>query len=368
MADLLKNIYNKAFFDQFCDITGTVIKDFDRKVFLKKIYDKEWEQRELKQRMKHIASVLKDFLPANYDKCISAACKLITELKKKNIKQSSIELMFFPEIIEQYGIDHLEVSVKGMEFITQIISCEFAIRPFIIKYPKEMMKTMLVWSKHESHHVRRLASEGCRPRLPWAMAIPALKKNPSPIFPVLENLKNDPSEFVRRSVANNLNDIAKDHPEKVMEIALRWQGKCEDTDWIIKHGCRTLLKKANPDALSFFGLASAKTIAVRNFEIDNCDIALNDDLCFSFELIHKEKEPLKLRVEYCIYYMKANGKQNKKIFKITENVYASDVKHPFKRKQSFRDLTTRKHYAGEHKLSLVINGKEMITKDFYLSK
>lgn len=368
MADLLKNIYNREFFDQFCTITGTVLKDFDKKAFLERIYDKEWEQRELKQRMKHIASVLKDFLPSRYDACISSACKLIATLKKNGIKQTSIELMFFPEIIEQYGIEHLEVSVKGMEFITQIISCEFAIRPFILRYPEEMMQTMLEWSTHESHHVRRLASEGCRPRLPWAMAIPALKKDPSPIFPILENLKNDPSDFVRRSVANNLNDIAKDHPDKVLALARQWKDQCAETDWIVKHACRTLLKQAHSDALALFGLASAKSIEVKNFTVDNCAIALNDDLCFSFDLYHKEKGPLKLRVEYCIYYMKANGKQNKKIFKITENVYAPDTIYSFRRKQSFRDLTTRKHYAGEHRLSLIINGKEIAIKEFYLSR
>ncbi|MGY0037975.1 DNA alkylation repair protein [Pedobacter sp. NJ-S-72] len=133
--------------------------------------------------------------------------------------------------------------------ITQFISCEFAVRPFLAKYGGQMMIRMEKWSLHESHKVRRLASEGSRSRLPWAMAVPGLKKDPSPILPILENLKNDPSEWVRKSVANNLNDISKDHPEIVIAIANRWKGLSKETDAIIKHGCRSLLKQGHAKIL-----------------------------------------------------------------------------------------------------------------------
>ena len=104
--------------------------------------------------------------------------------------------------------------------------------------------------------VRRLASEGCRPRLPWAMALPNLKENPAPIIPILENLKNDPARFVRLSVANNLNDIAKDNPEIVIDLVKKWKGESKEVDWIIKHGCRTLLKQGNPEVMELFGFNS----------------------------------------------------------------------------------------------------------------
>ncbi len=132
--------------------------------------------------------------------------------------------MVFTEYVENFGLEHYDISMSAMEFITQFISCEYAIRPFIIRYPGKAMKQMLQWSKHESLHVRRFSSEGCRPRLPWAMALPALKKDPTLILPILENLKDDSSEFVRKSVANNLNDIAKDNPDTVLGIVKRWQG------------------------------------------------------------------------------------------------------------------------------------------------
>ena len=139
--------------------------------------------------------------------------------------------------------------MKAIEFITQFITCEFAVRPFLLKYGDKMMNQMRAWSLHKSHKVRRLASEGSRPRLPWAMAIPALKKNPMPVLTILENLKNDPSESVRRSVANNLNDISKDRPGMVLKIANAWKGQNKETDAIVRHGCRTLLKHGHPEVL-----------------------------------------------------------------------------------------------------------------------
>ena len=135
-----------------------------------------------------------------------------------------LEHMFIPDYIEVYGIDHFDLSMKAFETVTQFVSCEFAVRPFFIRYGNQMVNQMKIWSRHKNESVRRLSSEGSRPRLPWAMAIPALKKDPSPILPILENLKNDPSEDVRRSVANNINDIAKDHPDIVMKLGQRLEG------------------------------------------------------------------------------------------------------------------------------------------------
>jgi 3-methyladenine DNA glycosylase AlkC len=159
------------------------------------------------------------------------------------MEDGGLVYIFLPDYIEQYGLEDFESSVKAIENVTRFVSCEFAVRPFILKYGGTMMKKMRTWSLHKSYHVRRLSSEGSRPRLPWAISIPELKKDPSPILPILENLKNDPSEWVRRSVANNLNDIAKDHPGLVIELARKWKGISRETDAIIKHGSRTLLKK-----------------------------------------------------------------------------------------------------------------------------
>ena len=205
MAEPFKNMYNKQFFDLFTKDLRLVIDDFDAHGFVSQIMDDEWEGRELKQRWIHITSILKKFLPADYKEAIAKILELLDHVKSTRpdfsvIDDTKFGLMLeygviLNNYVEQYGLDDYETSVKAIEKITQFTSCEFVTHPFIIKYPDKMMKQMLVWSKHEHWGVRRLASEGCRPRLPWAMALPNLKKDPTPIIPILENLKNDPARF-----------------------------------------------------------------------------------------------------------------------------------------------------------------------------
>ena len=253
MPEPLKNIFNPLFFEHFTETIKNRIPDFNDQHFIYRIFDIHWEKRELKQRVRHIATTLKDYLPGNYHEQVKIIISLIDDLKT-NGTNGGFEYIFFPDFIEQFGQDDLHASLQAMESITQFISCEFAIRPFLIKYPEQVIQQMIKWSKHPHPHVRRFSSEGCRPRLPWAMAIPQLKKDPSPVLPILNNLRNDPSLFVRKSVANHLNDIAKDHPSIVIEIANKWKGQSKDTDWIIRHGCRTLLKKADANIYSLYDL------------------------------------------------------------------------------------------------------------------
>ncbi|ABR47640.1 HEAT domain containing protein [Alkaliphilus metalliredigens QYMF] len=351
MAELLKNLYSKTFIESFSVSLEQTLSKFDRESFVNDVMSDDWDEKELKQRMKHIAVVLKTYLHNDYEKDIQTIILIINQIRKSGLKEESIEYMFFPEFIERYGLDYFDISINAIEEITQFTSCEFAIRPFIKKYPEKTMSVMLDWSYHSNHLVRRLSSEGCRPRLPWAMALPDFKLNPQPILPILENLKNDTSEFVRRSVANNLNDIAKDHPNIVIEISKMWKGDNKETDWIVKHGCRTLLKQANHEALKLFGFENGVNCKITKFEIHSDAIKIGDNLEFSFELMNDTDKELKLRIEYGIYYMKANGKWNRKLFKITENTYKNNATYTFKRKQSFRNLTTRKHYLGDHKIA-----------------
>jgi 3-methyladenine DNA glycosylase AlkC len=224
------------------------------------------------------------------------------------------------------------------------------------------MAQMVAWSKHENELVRRLSCEGCRPALPWAPALTNFKKDPTPILPILEQLKTDPSIWVRKSVANNLNDISKTHPDLVVKIAKEWYGKNENTDWIVKHGCRTLLKTGNRDVLAIFGHDDATSIEVVDLTIETPSISIGEDITFSFTI--STKEAAKVRLEYGIDYVKSNGKRNRKIFKISETSLKENEKKYYTRKHSFADVSTRKHYPGMHSISLIINGVEQGKLDF----
>jgi 3-methyladenine DNA glycosylase AlkC len=362
---LLKDLYSPGFYNEFSKAMKEVHPSFDKDGFIKQIFTSDFPNKELKARMRHTSEALHLFMPSDFKQTVGIILKLIGYLKKRGISEGGLEHMFIPDYIEVYGIDHFETSMKAFETITQFVSCEFAVRPFFIKYGDRMVNQMELWSVHKSDKVRRLSSEGSRPRLPWAMAIPTLKKDPSPILPILENLKNDPSEFVRRSVANNINDIAKDHPDIVMNLAGKWKGISKETDAIIKHGSRTLLKKGHAEILKHYGLQS-KNIRVSDFKIETPVVKAGGNLSFSFRISNEDKKEQTVRLEYGLYYNKANGQLTRKVFKISEKKYAAWTEAEVSRKQSFRKITTRVFYPGRHQLSVIVNGEEKLIKDFAL--
>lgn len=360
----LKDLYSRPFYNKLCDTFTETIPGFNKQEFIKQIYSGNWEEKELKDRMKHTTAVLHRFMPKEYKKAAKLIKASITHLRKRQIA-GGLEFIFFPDYIETYGIDDFEEAVQSIEFVTQFISCEFAVRPFILKYGERMMNQMLAWSRHKEHSVRRLASEGSRPRLPWAMAIPALKKDPSATLPILENLKNDPSEWVRKSVANHINDIAKDNPHIVIGIAHQWRSNNKETNAIIKHGSRTLLKQGHPEILHYYGL-DTDGIQVSKFKVLTPVVKTGDSLAFSFTLENKSSQAKHIRIEYAIYYRRQNNTLSKKVFKISEKDCQPGESLQIIRQQSFRLITTRVFYPGKQQVSVIINGIEQAVKSFEL--
>ena len=363
---LLKDLYSPAFYKNLSNALLAVMPSFNRQRFISQIFTDDFGDKELKARMRHTTEVLHAFMPSDFKKAVSILGKLIQQLKTSGTQEDGLAYIFLPDYIELYGIDDLETSVRALEEITQFVSCEFAVRPFIIRYGNEMLNQMKAWSLHKNYKVRRLASEGSRPRLPWAMAIPELKKDPSPLFPILESLKNDPSEWVRRSVANNINDIAKDHPDLIIDLARKWKGNGKETDAIIKHGSRSLLKKGHIQILNHYGLKS-KNIQVSTFKIQTPAVKIGEPLAFSFTVSNLDKKKQTVRLEYGLYYKKSNGQLTRKVFKISERDYDPGIKVNIQRKQSFRKITTRVFYPGKHRLSIIVNGEEKLIRDFHLN-
>lgn len=353
----LKNLYSPAFYDRLSVVLAQSLPGFDKAKFIALINSDDFEDKELKARMRHTAVALHHFMPQDFGKAVTALYTIIENLRKDNFGEDSLACMFLPDYIEVYGLDHYDDAIKALEYVTQFTSCEFAVRPFLIKYHDKMLTQMLAWSLHDNYKVRRFASEGARPRLPWAMAIPALKKDPSPVLPILENLKNDPSDFVRRSVANNINDIAKDHPDVVLCIAKSWKGISAQTDAIVKHGSRTLLKQGHAEILKVFGLDGTH-INYSGFKIITPKVNMGNSVEFTFAIENKDSQPQTVRLEYGMYYVKAKGHLTKKVFKISERIYQPGEKAVIVRKQSFKAITTRVFYPGEHQLSIIINGEE----------
>jgi 3-methyladenine DNA glycosylase AlkC len=277
--------------------------------------------------------------------------------------------MIFSDFIALYGLDDWEVSIPALEEFTQQVSAEYALRPFIAKDQERMMARMLAWAHHENAEVRRLATEGCRPLLPWGMVLSELRDDPSPILPVLEALKCDPSESVRRSVANNLNDISRDHPDVVMDVLRRWQRE-HDTDEmraLISHALRTLVKRGNPDALELLGYPRNPAIEVRNLTVEPETIPMGGEVIVTFDIVSVGEAPQNLMIDYVVHLMRANGKQTPKVFKLTKREIAPAETIHIKKTQSFRPVTTRKYYPGEHGIEIQINGLPFGRRDFVVT-
>lgn len=353
----LKDRYDEIYISAMIRMFSMLYPAFPGERFHALIYDDQWDGRELKERMGHIAECLHATLPENYREALAI-------LEKAAPSLGGFEGMFVPQFVASYGMDDWDASLPALAHFTQFGSSEFAIRPFILADPQRVMELMLRWASHENYHVRRLASEGCRPRLPWAMALPDFKKDPSLIFPILEQLRDDPEEYVRRSVANNLNDISKDHPGLILDLTEKWLGANKNRDKLLKHACRTLLKAGDERAMALFGFGKPEGVTVSTPSFAQDQIAIGENLHFSF-VIHCAQS-VHLRLEYAVIYAKAKGKRSRKVFKISERDYP-EGETSIQRKQAFRDLTTRKHYPGEHGLEILVNGHTMAETPFQVT-
>lgn len=349
MPELLKNMFNYESLNETASAIKKIYPSIDLPGFMQMTMDEFWDDLQLKARCRKISTSLGAFLPPDYETALGILEKAV---------QGYSYAYFFPDFIEVYGLEdaNWELSVRALERTTQYWSSEFAVRAFIIKDQNRMMRQMYVWSEHDNEHVRRLASEGCRPQLPWGQTIVSFKKDSSPIIPVLEQLKDDSSLYVRKSVANNLNDISKTHPDLVLDIAKKWYGVTDNTDRIIKQGCRTLLKKGNSEALAFFKFDDTDSVVLMEFGLESIKVLIGDNLKFYVTIAAKKNT--KARLEYGIDFVKANGKSLRKIFKISEVSLKENEKRSYKKEHSFADLSTRKHYPGIHSIAIIINGTE----------
>ena len=364
--EAFKDLINSHFFDRLKNIIAQIDCEFDFNLFLTQIYDENWKEKELKQRTRHIAICFNKTLNESYEKSVFVIKQIVEKAKKEKPDNYNLGYLFLPEFIENFGLNYFDESIEVIENVTELMSCEFAVRPFIVKYKEKMIEKMIKWSNSNNVHLRRLSSEGCRSRLPWAMQLPELIINPTPILPILHNLVYDESEYVRKSVANNLNDISKDNPEIVIEFIKQYIGKNPQTDKLLKHAARTLLKKADSKIYAIFGLENNVSYQLDNFIIDKPKINKGDELFFEFYLKNTSTTKNNFRLEYALYFLKNNGTHSRKLFKIAEKSLEVNEGIKIKRKQSFKEVTTRKHYSGLHKIAIVVNGTESNPLEFYL--
>ncbi len=339
-------------------------KDFDSAKFV--LLHKNIHELELKARVRLISDSLAKCLPASYPE----ALKIIL-LSCKNSQLSGFEFWPYTEFIQTYGLDHFKISMDALSQLTVLFTAEFAVRPFFVKHEKASYAYLIKLTKSKNVHLRRWASEGSRPRLPWGLKLQNAVKNPKSGLQILEKLKFDQELYVRKSVANHLNDISKTHPDLVVETLNKWlkfpKAHKQSILWIQHQALRTLIKKGYTPALKSIGYGETPKIQIPNMTLNQPTFKIGETLHFKFNIQSKSAKTQNLVIDYSVHFKKSNGGNSEKVFKLKKISLKPRENLIIEKKHNLKQITTRVYYSGVHFIEIQINGKKWIKKSWSLS-
>ncbi|WP_428264985.1 DNA alkylation repair protein [Haliangium sp.] len=323
---------------------------------------------EMKARVRHIASVLRAHLPEAYLDALAVLVRAGAAWRSK-IDDDPAGFAAWPliEFVGWYGLDHASESLEALRGLTGLFSAEFAIRPFIEQDQAGVLARLATWTADADHYVRRLVSEGTRPRLPWAGRLRALQEEPRPALALLERLRDDESAYVRRSVANHLNDVAKDHAELVVALCERWsRGADGNRQALIRHALRTLIKAGHPGAMAVLGFDPKAEVDVETLAVSPKRIALGEEIRIHIELVSRSRRTQKLVVDYAIHHVKKNGSRTAKVFKLRTLTLTPGQRVALDKVHGLREITTRRYHSGRHAVEVLVNGHPRSQAEFDL--
>jgi 3-methyladenine DNA glycosylase AlkC len=320
---------------------------------------KKLDDLELKARVKLVSATLHGILPKDFER---AAKILLRSAKDGDL--SGFALWPYTDFVQTYGLEHFDASMNALKELTQLFTSEFAIRPFILKNPDRTLAWLKTQLKHPSPHVRRWISEGTRPRLPWGERLTNFIKDPRPGLELLEELKYDDEVYVRKSVANHLNDVSKDHPELLLRTLTRWNKEAppghkhhEKIRWITRHSTRTLVKAGHPGALKLAGVEPNPKVRIEALKLTRTTCPIGEELEFHFHVTSTARDRQKLIIDYIVHYQKANGATSPKVFKLKTVTIEPRAQVKVLKAHSLKPVSVRKLYPGAHALEIQVNGK-----------
>jgi 3-methyladenine DNA glycosylase AlkC len=336
-----------------------VERSFDRRRFVAEA-TRDFVRLELLDRARAVAEALRRFLPADYPKAVAAILGSLAHDSSSARAGAMDGFRYLPFVtfVREYGADaaHFEDSMRAQYELTQRFTAEFSIRAFLERHPARTLARLHEWTEDPSEHVRRLVSEGTRPRLPWASRLSAFQRDPRPVLELLERLKDDPSEYVRRSVANNLNDIGKDHPEVLVDLARRWlRGATPERRALVTHALRFLVKQGHPGALEALGVGAKPEARVSGVATPST-VSIGGRVRLTIRVASGSRRRQSLAVDLAVHYVKADGSTRAKVFKVAVIELAPRGVAELAKTISFAPHTTRRQYPGRHVIDVVLNG------------
>ncbi len=369
MAEPLKNQFGTDIPRAIAAMISAVYPQFAGDAFIAAVLN-GYDSLELMPRGWKIAAALHQHLPSSYEAAIEILMASLGPKLEHTQESGMAPFLYLPHVffVASYGLGHFQVSMQAQYELTQRFTAEFSIRPFLEHYPDATLACLATWANDPSHHVRRLVSEGTRPRLPWAPRLRAFQADPRPVLALLELLKDDPELYVRRSVANNLNDIGKEHPALLVETAQRWLiDATDERRWLVHHALRSAVKRAEPAALAVLGFGEGATVSVRHVSITPQCPRIGESVRIAAEIANTDSQHQRVLIDLRIHFIKANGKASPKVFKLKVVELALQETVQLGKTISLAEMTTRKHYAGTHAVELLVNGRAVSLGTFELT-
>lgn len=318
-----------------------------------------YDELELTPRARQISDALAAHLPDDRARALEIILGSLGSESDADQLEGMEGFLYLPFVyfVADHGTDHFELSMQCQYELTKRFTAEFSIRTFLDREPERTLAVLAAWAEDPNVHVRRLVSEGSRPRLPWAARLRRFQEDPGPVLALLELLKHDGSEYVRRSVANNLNDVAKDHPDLVLETARRWwPDASHDERRMIRHGLRTLVKQGNLDALAVLGFGPDSPASIESIRLDRDVVEIGERVQVIIGVHNPSTVPAGALVDFRVHFVKANGTASPKVFKGRELHLAPGASEEIRKTVSLRQHSTRTHYPGEHRVDVLLNG------------
>jgi len=357
MAEPLKNSFGPDVPVVLADMISPVYPEFDRDRFIS-LAVAGLEDLELTPRARHVSDALAETLPKDRRYAMEIiADSLGPETESAELTgMEPFRYLPFVFFVADHGLDHFDAAMTAQYELTKRFTAEFSIRAYLDHYPKRTLERLKRWATDDNVHVRRLVSEGTRPRLPWAPRLRRFQEDPRPIIELLEMLRDDGEEYVRRSVANNLNDVSKDHPALAVETAERWWSDDPDTRRMVRHGLRTLIKAGDPAALAILGFSSDSPVRVRAVTIEPATVHIGESVRMTADLDNPSSSQGEVLVDFIVHFVKSNGTTSPKVFKGGERSLAAGTSTRVSKLVSLAQHSTRIHYPGIHPIDVQLNG------------
>lgn len=362
----LKEIYHRPLVEELASRVAANHIGFAADTFVAEVVS-DFPSLELMARSRHIAEGLHAYLPEPFPDAVAILLASMGEDDGSGGVEGYDGFRHLPflNFVGTYGLDHPDLALDALERMTLHFSAEFDIRPYILNHPQRTLPRLHAWARHEDWRLRRLASEGSRPRLPWGLRLKPFIDDPTACLEILEPLHADPHPVVRRSVANHLNDVAKDHPTRVVATARRWMAQGDEgTRWIVGHALRTLVKQGDPEALALLGFSRGEPPDAVTFTLTPSRVMLGNAVNFTATL--RCRETATLSIDYVVHHPRRNGSLSPKVFKLARRRVVANEEFRLEKSHPMRLITTRRYYPGLHRIELLVNGKAVCGGTFEL--